>query len=109
MCCNSLQEVEPCPKMKGVCFSGCFCPPGTVRNGEDCVHPTECRDCVCDGFGNTKFVTFDRKNFVFDGNCTFVLSRDSINNVKKHSGTHTYQVNLQLLNCKFFKFYYSYN
>ena len=87
-----MQEVEPCPAMKGVCFAGCFCPDGMVRNGDDCVHPTECRDCICDGFGNTKFVTFDRKNFVFDGNCTFVLSQDVINNVKTGTGNHTYQV-----------------
>lgn len=30
---------------------------------------------VCDGFGKTRFVTFDRVDFSFNGNCTHVLAK----------------------------------
>lgn len=30
---------------------------------------------VCDGFGKTRFVTFDRVDFTFNGNCTHVLAK----------------------------------
>ncbi|KAK2585761.1 hypothetical protein KPH14_010370 [Odynerus spinipes] len=90
--CNDLQDVDPCPVMEGVCFSGCFCPEGTVRNGDDCVPVTECRDCICEGFGNSKFISFDRNNFTFEGNCTYVLSRDIIDKTNSDKRNHTYQV-----------------
>ncbi|XP_043682227.1 hemocytin isoform X2 [Vespula pensylvanica] len=90
--CNDLQEADPCPIMEGVCFSGCFCPEGTVRNGDDCVVTTECRDCICEGFGNSKFISFDRKNFTFQGNCTYILSRDVIDKTNSRHKNHTYQV-----------------
>ncbi|CAK9818181.1 SSPO [Anthophora quadrimaculata] len=89
--CDNLQQIDPCPVMQGVCFSGCFCPEGTVRNGDQCVPPTECKDCVCEWLENSKFITFDRKNVRFDGNCTYILSRN-INQNEKGSGSHTYQV-----------------
>ncbi|XP_046603352.1 hemocytin isoform X1 [Neodiprion virginianus] len=90
--CNNLQETDPCPVMPGICFSGCFCPDGTVRRGDECILPTECRDCLCDGFGNSKFVSFDRKNFTFNGNCTYILSRDIAKDIKSGKGEHTYQI-----------------
>lgn len=77
--------------MQGVCFSGCFCPEGTVRNGDKCVPPIHCKDCICEWLGNSKFITFDRKNVKFDGNCTYILSRDIIENTKGNE-EHTYQV-----------------
>ncbi|XP_043601962.1 hemocytin isoform X2 [Bombus pyrosoma] len=89
--CENLQQIDPCPVMQGVCFSGCFCPEGTVRNGDECVPPTHCKDCICEWLGNSKFITFDRKNVKFDGNCTYILSRDIIENTKGNEG-HTYQV-----------------
>ncbi|KZC09215.1 Hemocytin [Dufourea novaeangliae] len=89
--CDNLQQIDPCPVMKGVCFSGCFCPEGTVRNGDQCVPPTQCKDCTCEWLGNSKFISFDRKNVKFDGNCTYVLSRDVLQS-KKSSDEHTYQV-----------------
>lgn len=82
--------------MPGVCFSGCFCPDGTVRNGDECILPTECRDCICDGAGNSNFVSFDKNNFTFSGNCTYVLSRDIVKNIKGGKSGHTYQVMLIL-------------
>lgn len=91
--CDTL-GVDDCPHLPGTCFSGCYCPAGTVRKNEGCVPISECRDCVCDGFGNSQYVTYDRKNFTFDGNCTYLLSRDLI-----VSDVHTFQVYATLGPC----------
>lgn len=42
---------------------------------------------VCDGFGKPQFVTYDRRNFTFNGNCTYIASRD-----KSSDGKHAFQV-----------------
>ncbi|XP_063975011.1 hemocytin [Diachasmimorpha longicaudata] len=97
--CENLQEIEPCPHMPGVCFPGCFCPDGLVRHEEECIAPTECRDCACDGFGNTNFMTFDRKDFTFAGNCTYVLSRDIVKASNQPEG-HTYQILMTNVPCE---------
>ncbi|XP_076276507.1 hemolectin isoform X2 [Lasioglossum baleicum] len=89
--CDNLQQIDPCPVMEGVCFTGCFCPEGTVRNGDDCVPATQCKDCTCEWLGNSKLISFDRKNVKFDGNCTYVLSRDVVEN-KKDTADHVFQV-----------------
>lgn len=48
-----------------------------VRKNDICVPASECKNCICDGFGGrTQYITYDRKNFTFDGNCTYLLSRD---------------------------------
>lgn len=84
--CSNLQSSE-CTNVPGTCFSGCYCPPGTVRKDATCIPISECRDCVCDGFGKSQYLTYDRKNFTFDGNCTYLLTRDlALQNV------HTFQV-----------------
>ena len=84
--CNNLQSAD-CANVPGTCFSGCFCPPGTVKKDSTCIPISECRDCVCDGFGKSQYLTYDRKNFTFDGNCTYLLTRDiSLKNV------HTFEV-----------------
>lgn len=84
--CKDLQSSE-CTKVSGTCFSGCYCPSGTVRKDSTCVPISECRDCVCDGFGKSQYITYDRRNFTFDGNCTYLLTRDiALQNV------HTFQV-----------------
>ncbi|XP_011303247.1 hemocytin [Fopius arisanus] len=106
--CDNLQEIEPCPYIPKVCFPGCFCPDGLVRHGEECIAPTECRDCACDGFGNTNFMTFDRRNFTFAGNCTYILSQDIINpNVEgvktgsqQQPEQHTYQILMTNVACE---------
>jgi hypothetical protein len=94
MSCENLREVEPCPASEGVCVPGCFCPDGLVRSGDDCVPPTECRDCACDGFGNSRHVTFDKSDVLFNGNCTYVLSRDVLPAAQGLAGKHTYQVGI---------------
>lgn len=73
--CDTLNEND-CPHLPGTCFAGCYCPDGTVRDGDKCVPVSECKDCVCDGFGRSQYITFDRQNFTFNGNCTYLLTRD---------------------------------
>lgn len=97
--CDNLHELEPCPTMEGVCFPGCFCPDGLVRQDDKCVPPVQCRDCVCDGLGNSKFIDFNRKDFSFSGNCTYVLSRSVANNAKGQNGTHVYQILISNRDC----------
>jgi von Willebrand factor len=84
--CSNLQSSD-CGIVSGSCFSGCYCPSGSVREGSTCIPMSECRDCVCDGFGKSQYLTYDRKNFTFDGNCTYLLTRDvTIENV------HTFEI-----------------
>lgn len=72
-------DLNSCPHLPGQCFSGCYCPEGMVRKGSGCVIAAqECRDCVCDNVGRSDFLTYDKKNFTFDGNCTYLLSRDIV-------------------------------
>ncbi|XP_071561739.1 hemocytin [Temnothorax nylanderi] len=89
--CDNLHEVEPCPAMRGVCFPGCFCPDGLVRRDNECVPPAQCRDCVCDGLGDAKFIGFNCKDFRFAGNCTYLLS-GNVENAKSPDGTRAYQI-----------------
>lgn len=92
--CDNLHEVEPCPPMRGICFPGCFCPDGLVRrNDDECVPPTRCLDCVCDGLGDAKFIDFNRRNFRFTGNCTYLLSGNVAENARnRRNGTRAYQI-----------------
>lgn len=91
--CDTL-AADDCPHLPGTCFSGCYCPAGTVRKNDGCVPISECRDCVCDGFGNSKYVTYDRSNFSIDTNCTYLLSRDMV-----VTNVHTFQVYVTLGRC----------
>lgn len=91
--CDTLSK-ENCPFLPGTCFSGCYCPEGTVRKGEKCVTVNDCKDCVCDGFGRSQYITYDRKNFTFDANCTYLLSRDI-----QVPNEHTFQVYVSLGPC----------
>ncbi|XP_057325268.1 hemocytin-like isoform X2 [Microplitis mediator] len=94
--CDNLQEIDPCPLTDGFCYSGCFCPEGTVRKGNDCISPTECRDCVCNGFGYSSFTDFNNRGFSFPGNCTYILSQDI---VKNKVDEHTYRVLIKNVPC----------
>lgn len=46
---------------------------------------------MCDGFGSPQYLTFDRSNYTFNGNCTYIAARD----VNPH-GKHTFQVGFYL-------------
>lgn len=93
MSCEKLQEPDPCPAQEGLCVPGCFCPDGMVCSGDGCVPPSECRDCVCNGLGGSKYVGFDKSDVLFDGNCTYVLSRDAVGGVEGAELEHAYEVN----------------
>lgn len=91
--CDTVSK-EKCPFLPGTCFSGCYCSEGSVRKGETCVPVNECKDCICDGFGRSQYITYDRKNFTFDANCTYLLSRDI-----QIPNAHTFQVYVSLAPC----------
>lgn len=91
--CENIKSNE-CTYLPGTCFSGCYCPEGKVRKGNDCVPMSDCRDCVCDGFGKSQYITYDRSNFTFDGNCTYLLTRDVL-----LPNVHTFQVYATLGPC----------
>ncbi|XP_034481426.1 hemocytin [Drosophila innubila] len=92
--CDNLHG-DDCPVLPDVCFPGCYCPEGTVRKGPNCVPIAECKDCVCKSLGNSKHLTYDRKSFSFNGNCTYLLSRDVV-----LPGVHTFQVYVTMDDCK---------
>lgn len=58
------------------CMPGCFCPPGTVLNGEVCVPPDHCSDKVCRGFGDPHLETYDGHFYNFQAEGTFLISSD---------------------------------
>nr|CAD7397465.1 unnamed protein product [Timema cristinae] len=93
--CDNLMAEDPCPVAPNICFPGCFCPEGLVRKGELCVKPVECRDCICDGFGDPQYLSFDRSNFTFNGNCTYIAARDI-----SPIGEHDFQVLVKNTHCR---------
>ncbi|KAL7867725.1 hypothetical protein SRHO_G00091090 [Serrasalmus rhombeus] len=84
------------------CSDGCFCPAGTVFNDIEengcipvvqcpCIHSgkvykpgesynTTCQKC-CSIQGGSHITTYDGKAYNFHGNCYYVLSKDSVNDV----------------------------
>lgn len=92
--CDNLHS-DDCPLLPDVCFPGCYCPEGTVRKGPNCVPIAECKDCECKALGSSKYMTYDRKSFSFNGNCTYLLSRDVV-----LPGVHTFQVYVSMDDCK---------
>lgn len=77
-----------CPCQQGNCAVG------TVRKGELCVPSTACTTCVCSGYGQSDFLTYDRQNFAIDGNCTYLLTR-----IVKPVGGYTFQAYVTLAAC----------
>lgn len=86
---------DDCPQLPGTCFSGCYCPEGSVRKGDQCLSPSECKDCVCNGYGQSQYLTYDKQNFTFNGNCTYLLTRDTL-----LPDVHTFQVYVTLGMCE---------
>lgn len=43
--CDSLLQSDPCPKLPGLCFPGCYCPDGYIKESGSCVKPSKCRNC----------------------------------------------------------------
>ena len=46
--------------MQEVCFPGCYCPEGMVKDGNNCIEPNKCKNCNCK-IGRAKTLT------MFDG------------------------------------------
>ncbi|KAA0190906.1 hypothetical protein HAZT_HAZT005299 [Hyalella azteca] len=77
-----------CPDVQSSkCSSGCFCEPGMVRKDGRCVHPDLCGDCTCEGYGDPHYKSFDRHNFTFNGECSYVAARH-----RDPRGNHKFQV-----------------
>nr|XP_023019258.1 hemocytin-like [Leptinotarsa decemlineata] len=87
--CESISDPSVCPKVKNVCFPGCYCPSGYVRREETCIKPSSCRDCECNVLPHLKYVTYDENNFTVTGNCVYVMSRDLL---LGHQKEHKFQV-----------------
>ncbi|CAH0701554.1 unnamed protein product [Spodoptera exigua] len=86
--CSGFGLARSCPTEEGQCFPGCYCPEGKLRMGDQCIPPTDCLDCACNGVGTpAKYVTFEGDDLPFLGNCTYLASRD-----RNETGQHKYEV-----------------
>ncbi|KAK8736435.1 hypothetical protein OTU49_005001, partial [Cherax quadricarinatus] len=85
--CENQHDEILCPEEEGSCIPGCFCSPGLVRKGDRCVAPEQCRDCICEGYGDPHYMTFDRYNYTFNGECSYIAARDM-----NARGQHKFQV-----------------
>uniref|UniRef100_T1JAC2 Hemocytin n=1 Tax=Strigamia maritima TaxID=126957 RepID=T1JAC2_STRMM len=92
--CDNLQDdLSEC---EDSCVAGCYCPDGTVKKRQDtCVTVDKCQDCICDGYGDPHYNTFDRYYYPFQGNCTYVLARD-----KSPTGDHKFEVYITNDECR---------
>ncbi|XP_077495549.1 uncharacterized protein LOC144106577 isoform X2 [Amblyomma americanum] len=75
-CQNFLNGEVGCATKKA-CNPGCFCPPGTVLDGDVCKNPDECADKVCTGYGDPTIETFDGWKFQLQSSGHFELVSDS--------------------------------
>ncbi|KAL1438755.1 hypothetical protein MTO96_047684 [Rhipicephalus appendiculatus] len=75
-CQNFLNGEVGCASKKS-CNPGCFCPPGTVLDGDICKNPDECADKVCTGYGDPTIETFDGWKFQLQSSGHFDLVSDS--------------------------------
>ena len=75
--CDSINTSdEPCPALKeAVCFPGCFCPNGLVREGDKCKEPSQCKNCVCKKQGSISYSSFDGRPFKLHPERMYVMSR----------------------------------
>nr|XP_014086275.2 hemocytin [Bactrocera oleae] len=92
--CDTL-NTDDCPIIPDACFPGCYCPEGTVRQGKKCITVAECKDCECNSFGKSQFFTYDKRDFHFNGNCTYLLSRDIV-----LPGQYSFQLYVTMDYCK---------
>ena len=44
--CENIRHDENCYNtLQEVCFPGCYCPEGLVKDGNSCVEPNKCKNC----------------------------------------------------------------
>uniref|UniRef100_A0A8C8VPE9 Uncharacterized protein n=1 Tax=Pelusios castaneus TaxID=367368 RepID=A0A8C8VPE9_9SAUR len=67
--------VPPAPVEKITCASGL--PPVKVYDETGCNYHYEC-DCVCTGWSNSDYMTFDGIHYTFHDNCTYVLMKQIV-------------------------------
>ncbi|VVC41699.1 Hypothetical protein CINCED_3A025143 [Cinara cedri] len=78
--CDSLLQNDPCPKLPGLCFPGCYCPDGYIKDLDSCIKPSKCRNCVCEGSGTNHYSTFDKVDFTHKENCSRILVKTTKEN-----------------------------
>ncbi|XP_066438453.1 mucin-5AC-like [Eleutherodactylus coqui] len=70
---NNVITIEPvsCPKLKPLSCANGF-PPVKKMSADGCCEHYEC-ECVCSGWGDPHYITFDGTYYTFLDNCTYVL------------------------------------
>ncbi|KAG1664959.1 SCO-spondin [Nymphon striatum] len=79
LCETTCENYEGTPECETDCIPGCYCPAGLVLNaaGEKCVEPKECMNCLCSGYGDPHYTSFDGLKYTAVMDCDVFLARHS--------------------------------
>merc|ERR1719495_900539 len=94
--CSTLRNGDSsCPALQnGVCFPGCFCPSGLVRDGDNCIEPSQCSNCVCRQKSGLGYSTFDGKNIRLKADQTYTLAT-----APSQAGGSDFSVQVSTMDC----------